>query len=62
LIQPALRHLGVTKFAVTPLLRSLHVHAVTVAWAMVTLRRKLERTNAFRSSPVIPLGLHDYPP
>ena len=62
MIKPILRHLGVTGHAVAPLLRSLHVHAVTVAWSMVCARRKLERTNAFRSSPAIPLALHAYPP
>ena len=62
LITPVLRRLGVTGRFVTPLLRSLHVHAVTVAWAMVCLRRRLERTRVFRSSPIVPLALHTYPP
>ncbi len=62
LITHVLRRLGVTGRFVTPLLRALHVHAVTVAGAMVSLRRRLERTRVFRSSPIVPLALHTYPP
>lgn len=62
LITPVLRHLGVTGHLVAPLLRTLHVHAVTAAWSMVSLRRRLEHTSVFRSNPAAPLHLHAYPP
>ena len=62
LISPVLRHLGVTNHAVPSLLARLHDHAVTTAHAILTTRHRLERSPAFRSSPVLPLPLHDYPP
>lgn len=62
LISPVLRHLGVINHVVPSLLQRLHIHAVTTAHAMLTLRRRLERTPAFRSSPDLPLPIHDYPP